>query len=295
MRCLVKLDTRAMRASILKQLLPPVVAGPLRARFGSVRYRGDFPSWAEALQRGSGYAAPDILAKVEAAALRVKRGEAVFERDSMLLPRIDHSPALLAGLLLAACRSGGRLHVLDFGGGLGTSYQQNRRFLQPGPELRWSIVEQPHFVEAGLRNFADGTLDFHVDIASCLRAGTPNVALLSSSLPYLESPHETLQRILSLDLEVVVIDRTAFIEGPRDRLCVQTVVRDIHPASYPAWFFSRSRFLRSFDERFTLVEEFENPHWNVNVASRQLGYVFCRTRPALSNSPITPTTRCTAS
>ena len=73
--------------------------------------------------------AQDILDKVLAATLKVKQGQAVFERDSVLFDEIEYSWPLLAGLMWAAASNGGKLNVLDFGGALGSSYYQNRKFL----------------------------------------------------------------------------------------------------------------------------------------------------------------------
>ena len=40
----------------------------------------------------------------------------------------------------------------------------------------------------------------------------------------------------------IIIDRTGFLEGSLDRLTIQNVPPHIYEASYPAWFFSRSKF-----------------------------------------------------
>ncbi len=62
--------------------------------------------------------------------LKVKRGEAVYERDSIVLEKFQYSWPLTSGLLYAATMSNSKLNVLDFGGSLGSSYYQNRNYLK---------------------------------------------------------------------------------------------------------------------------------------------------------------------
>jgi putative methyltransferase (TIGR04325 family) len=39
---------------------------------------------------------------------------------------------------------------------LGSSYFQNRKFLQSLPDVRWNVVEQPHYVDAGRKYIEEG-------------------------------------------------------------------------------------------------------------------------------------------
>ncbi len=137
---------------VAKDWLPPVLTRKL-LRFsslkGGITFDGPFVSWEEAKQRSSGYEDEQILDKVLAATLKVKRGEAVFERDSVLFDEIQYAWSVTAGLMWAAALDSGRLSVLDYGGSLGSSYFQNKKFLEDLQIVRWSVVEQAHFYEAG--------------------------------------------------------------------------------------------------------------------------------------------------
>ena len=62
-------------------------------------FTGDYASWEEAMQHCTGYDDPAILEKVKESLLKVKRGEAVCERDSVLLDKIEYSMPLLVSLL----------------------------------------------------------------------------------------------------------------------------------------------------------------------------------------------------
>ena len=259
----------------LRNWIPPAAMHFLQSWFGSVRFLGDYPTWEAAKRECAGYDSDAILERVKAASLAVKEGRAEFERDSVLFDKIQYSWPVLASLLRIACRNEGNLHVLDFGGSLGSSYRQNRGFLSGLKSLRWSVVEQAHFVECGQKYFQDEALRFFPDIDSCVAYHRPNVILLSSVLNYLEHPYETLQSMIDLGIDYILIDRTPFLEGMRDRLTVQKVSERIYPASYPAWFFSREKFLTFFQGRYRLMEEFDSLD-KANFPSHYLGFLLSR-------------------
>jgi putative methyltransferase (TIGR04325 family) len=200
-------------------------------------WRGDYPSWKAAEASSHGYDAEVILEKCRTAGMKVKRGEAAYERDSVLFDQVQYSWGLLAGLQLGAARSAGCLSVMDFGGSLGSTYFQNLRFLERLPRFEWNIVEQAQFVRVGQADFQDEALRFHHSIDDCVKARRPNVAVLSSSLQYLPDPHAILEEIIGHDFDVVILDRTPFIASERDLLTVQTVPASIYQASYPAGSF----------------------------------------------------------
>jgi len=217
---------------------------------------GDYSSWTEALAVSTGYDSEIILEKTRAALLKVKKGEAVFERDSVLFDEIQYSWPLLAGLMWVAAQSGGRLNVLDFGGSLGSTYFQNRRFLERLPAVRWNIVEQLRQAEVGKADFEDERLKFYSDLNACLAETQPNVIVLSSVLQYLEQPFEVLRTLSASPCNHLIVDRTPFWDGPTNRLCVQYVPASIYAASYPSWIFSLSRFRSSLNEGWEIVAEF---------------------------------------
>lgn len=247
--------------NLARQLLPPVLTDWLRARRpappdGRIRFSGDYAGWAEARRDCTGYEAAVILERTRDALRQVRDGRAVFERDSVLLPEPELPLPLLAGLLRIAAEKGGRLHVLDFGGSLGSSYFQCRDFLAPLAALRWSVVEQPVHVACGRAEFADGRLEFFPSIAECLATARPDVLLLSSVVQYLPEPHAFLAEVRGLGLDWIILDRTAFHAGPRDRLTVQHVPAGIYPASYPAWFFAEEPWRAGFAPSYACIAVF---------------------------------------
>ena len=113
--------------SAVRDWIPPIVLRVASRLRKSQGFFGDYPTWGEAMRASSGYDAAHILEKVKGALLKVKRGQAIYERDSVLFDRIEYSWPLLTGLLWVASLNENRLSVLDFGGSLGSSYFQNRQ------------------------------------------------------------------------------------------------------------------------------------------------------------------------
>lgn len=110
---------------LIKDLLPPAVLRAYRRVAATgIRFSGDHESWDGARATSTGYDGEEILRRARDAALKVKRGEARFERDSIILAEPEYSFPMLATLLRVAARRDGELTVLDFGGALGSSYRQ---------------------------------------------------------------------------------------------------------------------------------------------------------------------------
>ncbi len=252
---------------LLKIFIPPILLDGYRALrqatganrgelAGVVHLVGDFASWQEAASHSSGYDAEIILEKTKDALLKVKNGEAAYERDSLLFDRAEYSWPLLAGLAWAAARAEGCLNVLDFGGSLGSTYYQHRAFLSGLREVRWNIVEQPRHVEVGRRYFEDEHLKFYASIEDCLADTHPQVILLSSVLQYIPNPYELLEKLPALPCDALILDRTPFYNGARDWLCVQHVPVQLYQATYPVWIFSKERFLAHLRQHWDVMAEF---------------------------------------
>lgn len=259
--------------------LPPILIRWVRQiRGGGIYFEGEFATWNEASAKCTGYDAEYILTKVLAATLKVNRGEAVYERDSVIFNKIEYAWPVLAGLMWAAAR-GARLNVLDFGGALGSSYFQNREFLQSLPDVRWNVVEQAHYVEAGRVHIQNEQLRFYKSIEECLAENNPNVVLLSGVLQYLPDPRSILLDFLKVGADVVVLDRTIVNQSPVDRIYVQHVPPSIYSASYPCRSLSESVLINTFGVNYDFLGDFTSldfPALN-SIKSEFKGYIFTRT------------------
>jgi putative methyltransferase (TIGR04325 family) len=243
-----------------KNWLPPVVAGIAGKFFGRRnRFYGNYSNWEAAAAQCVGYQSQLILDKVLDSTLKVKRGEAAFERDSVLFETIEYRWPVIAGLMWGAAQFGGRLDVLDFGGALGSSYFQSRAFLKGLRQVRWSVVEQAHYVEAGIRHIQDDTLRFYHSIADCCAVGQPNSALLSSVLQYLPQPENVIRDVDSSRISILIVDRTPLCDASEDQICIQRVPTSIYPASYPMRVFSRNRIMKLLEKNWDTVADVLSP------------------------------------
>lgn len=244
---------------------------------------GNFYSWSDAQKGSVGYDSDEIIRKVYYATNKVKRGEAAYERDSVLFFESQYSMPLLAYLMLIAAKEKEGLHVLDYGGSLGSTYFQNRKILDQLPLLTWNVVEQKSFVSHGKREFSSKTLKFHDSIDDCLSLTQINTILFSSVLQYLEAPFSLLNSIIrNKSFKYVILDLTGIlIENTDDIITIQKVSPLIYTASYPCWLFNESKLLSYFSKEFILRETFYNQIGKMikvdgkNVA-RYKGYVFQR-------------------
>lgn len=245
----------------LKQLVPPLLTDAYRRlRYGARKpeygYFGDYRDWKAALADSSGYDSAAVFDKVFAALSLVRDKKAVYERDSVLFDRIHYAWPLLSGLMWIAALKGSRLNVVDYGGSLGSTYFQNEAFLKGLACVRWSVIEQPRFVECGKKHFEDGRLKFYGDLRSCVEAERPDAIILSSVIEYLPDPYGLIGEIIKDGFEFVIIDRTIFFDEP-DRITVQKVPPYIYDASYPCRIFNRKKFLGVFAPHYDLVADFE--------------------------------------
>ncbi len=253
---------------VLNNLLPPFVLKIKRLITNKRNinyYNGNYSSWEAALKNSSGYDSSLILEKVKNATLKVKYGEALYERDSVLFHVENYNWPLLAILLKIAGENKGRLNVIDFGGSLGSTYYQNRKMLS-SIEYQWCIVEQKHFVDFGKSELEKDNLHFYYDINSCLRERKPDIIILSSVLPYLKEPYNIIKAIKDTKVKNILIDRTPFLENNcRDRLTVQYVPECIYKASYPARFFCKGNILKAFSPEYKLILEFDAIGGTINL------------------------------
>jgi putative methyltransferase (TIGR04325 family) len=263
---------------IIKDLIPPICARIYTRKMSMYGWFGDYISWEDARSKCTSYDTPEILQRVKDALLKVKKSEAVYERDSVLFDKIEYSFPLLSGLMWIAANDAGKLNVVDFGGSLGSTYYQNRLFLSTLKEVHWNVVEQRHFVECGKIYLADESLHFYDSLQNCLKEQSPDTVLLSSVIQYIEKPYELLRDIIDIGFKYIIVDRTPFVDSNRDRLTVQKVPPNIYNASYPCWLFHERTFLDYFSNHYQLIVDFE-AHQGIiiylkDTTARYRGFIF---------------------
>jgi putative methyltransferase (TIGR04325 family) len=217
---------------------------------------GRYPDWASAKADCGGYDSHIIFDKVLQSALAVQRGEAAFERDSVLFYAPENNDFLLKNLEKVFSTEGG-IHLIDFGGSLGSTYFQHKNALEKYPNLIWCVVEQDFFVKKGNQNFISNVLNFEHILENAIQKYKANAILLSSVLQYLEKPYDVLNTIIKFKIPYIIFDRTPFIDEKEDRITKQIVPDKIYRASYPCWLFSENKMKEYLARHYTLFDTYE--------------------------------------
>jgi putative methyltransferase (TIGR04325 family) len=262
--------------SLAVDWLPPILLRFMRSVFyRRINFYGWYASWDDALGVCSGYHQEAIAKKVLNSTLLVKQNEASFERDSVLFDRVHYSWPVLSGLMLGAALEGGNLDVLDFGGALGTSFFQNKIFLQHLKNIKWSIVEQDHFVDLGRMYIEDDVLRFYKSIEEHAIKHCSNVILMSSVLQYLPNPYNILGKLVKQKPRIIIFDRTSFIvNGNKERIRIQKVPGKIYDATYPCWFLNKQKLINFLlENNYRLLESFDGNE-NLDTFANWEGLIF---------------------
>jgi putative methyltransferase (TIGR04325 family) len=253
MKSLILLELSVNKKEILRQYLPPAILDwLLRMGAGGNKFKYGFESWEEAASLCSGYDNSRIVEVVTMASRKVRDEEAVYERDGVLFAEIQYSWPLLA-CLLATPRSHGPWNIVDWGGALGSSYRQNKQFLNSaGIDVNWYVVEQPTLVRVGQSEFSNEELSFHSQTPN----NTPgffDVVLFASSLNYISNTDHVINTVLKMEPSRIIFDRTPTARGVTDLYGVQTVGRDIYKASYPIRIFGNNKIAELLSPKYDLL------------------------------------------
>ena len=220
-------------------------------------WSGNYSSWEEAMDDCEGYDAEDIFEKVSQASLKVKRGEAAFERDSVLFEKHEYNNDFLEIIQTISSEHLGNFNVLDFGGSLGSVYFQYKPILDKLNHVKWNVVEQKHFVDFGTEKIESVNLKFYYSIEECQTENKCKVALLSSVISYVQYPFEILQNLKNYKFEYIIIDKTLFSNEVHDHITKQVVPEDIYEASYPCRVFSKKKLITFMLKDYDLIKEFD--------------------------------------
>lgn len=246
--CLPPIAMRCLKKMLCKNAPPP----PQRANI----WQGDYPDWQSAVAAcDGGYDSDAIFQKVVTAARKVRDGEALWERDSVCFYHEEYNWPLLASLMHIAALQGGKLHVLDFGGALGSTYMQHRKFLDTLPDFSWNVVEQAHVVSCGQKEFSTNKLHFYSSMDDCFIDKNINCVLLSSVLQYLPDPYAFINDVLLKQPVALLIDRTPFLLD-RARITIQNVPEEIYKASYVCRWVDKGIVQQKMEILYTCTAEF---------------------------------------
>lgn len=225
---------------LLKEFAPPITSA---LRWYSFKYgwKGSYRSFDEAQQKCAGYDEQHILNRIIETTLRVRNGDIAYERDGIPYDTVQMNFPLLKTLLYIASTNNNELTVIDFGGSLGTTYYQNLPYLKHLKKLKWCIIEQPKFVEAGKKDFENEHVRFYHTIEECMKENDPQLFLICNVLQYIRKPYDLLEEIVKRRIPYLMLDFMHYNDKDADRMTIQHVPPVFYgvAASYPCRFFSR--------------------------------------------------------
>lgn len=240
--------------NLIKLLCPPIFIHLIKLRTEFYGFYGDFKSWENAQSNvGAGYEEKEIFCKVKSATEKVRGGEALYERDSVLFYKENYNFQLLTGLFYILSKDG-FLSVADFGGALGSTYFQNIKLFK-NSKVQWHVIEQEDFVTYGKNNIPE--INFEYSIEECVKKHKINCLLISGVIQYLNNPYDFLDRFLQQNIPYILIDRTP-IENIQDKIMVQKVPPDIYKAQYPVWILSKNRIDSYIETKYEFLYRWDN-------------------------------------
>ena len=221
----------------VRGVLPYRVVRAIRRRNKGVV--GNYRTWEEALQATGPYK-PEMATLIDT----VRRYR---DREPSYLNQYDPSCRgisypLLAGLLTASVRCGGRLSVLDFGGSLGQTWFGLEWTLRHLPvPTTWCVVDQPGCVEGALPWFESDQLRFYTSVEAAVSEHELNTVVCSSTLQYLDQPYDVLDVLARLKLPHIILDRTAVSNEDTELIMRQHTPADMGGDVHPLRTLSRVR------------------------------------------------------
>lgn len=227
---------------LVKELVPPIAHN---LRWFSFKYgwKGDYKDYDEAKKKCEGYDEQHILNKIKESTSKVKNKEIAYERDGIAYDQVQMNFPMLSALLYVASKNDNELVLIDFGGSLGTAFYQNYTHLKHLKKLKWCIIEQPSYVEAGKAEFENEHITFYNSISECLAENNVQLFLICNALQYLEKPYALLEEVKDSGIPHVLLDFIGYNDQPGDRITIQYVPPVFYgvEASYPCYFPDRNR------------------------------------------------------
>ena len=173
--------------TFIKQFIQPILLELYRACRNSIypRYiwEGMYPHFRDVPAIGPGFSSVNWI---NAAIAHTQKMIAVSNNYGSVPTEVVEEYVFLPMLAAIACRrNGGKLRILDFGGGVGISYVHLLSSLVECPVIDYHIVELEWACQAGSRLFKhDGRIHFHRSLPSDLTE--VDILHMNSVLQYIE-------------------------------------------------------------------------------------------------------------
>ena len=219
--------------------MPPKVKIVIRAALSRFVGFHRVDSWETAQKKSMGYESPQVIDLVVNDAMRLREKIKESEQATSRFQQI--ATAMLLCISEGHGMEKKNWRVLDFGGGSGDYFFQFKKFA-PGILMEWTVLETPALAsELQLQNRNEDPNIKWIDSFEQLD-GKYDVIVCSSVLQYLQNPFETLKELVKKS-DFLILNRLPLIDSSEHIVAVQRIWSNKRRGSYPANFFSETRFL----------------------------------------------------
>lgn len=219
-----------------------------------LEFSGPYATWSEAQQSSVGYDSPFALGKVRTALLEVLTGNKKYERDGTSFDAIPSIYTVRDKLnkLLAPSSI-----VVDFGGGLGGTYVNNRDIID-GRCQQYIVIEQKSFCDEGKRIAADFDLPVcFLESPKDIHLEKVDIVIASSVLHYIDDWRGIVDQLLALTPSHIIVDRQPFTNGKTGIFVQENDGYYEEKVSYPARIINQAEFISAF-KGYTPIETWKS-------------------------------------
>jgi putative methyltransferase (TIGR04325 family) len=263
-----------------KNLIPPFLYDLLLLLFNrKIIFIGPFSCWKDASDKSVGYGSNKILSQVFKSSMRVKNGEAEYERDGINFYEQDYNWELLTTIVSLQNSKGlnEKVIIYDFGGSLGSTYYRNKKYFEyVCLNFIWNIIEQKSYYDLGIRYFESENLKFHHSLDQVKNNFSADLIILGSVIQFVENPIKLIETLTSLKTHFIYIDRLFYsTEITKPEIFIQKVPQSINAGSYPCWIFPPFYLEKLFkDLGYTCISKFKCSDKLDNITSN--GCIFVK-------------------
>jgi putative methyltransferase (TIGR04325 family) len=201
-------------------------------------------SWNTALAKSIGYESSSVVGPVIEAARQLRNDC----QEAALATSRYHQVAsgMLCCIAQYDLKKNQPIRVLDFGGGSADYFFQFEKFV-PHISFEWTVLETPALAEAMQRDLGHDHANLRWVDSFEKTSESYDVVLCSSVLQYVEKPFEVLDQLVKKS-QFLILNRLPLVDTAEHFVAVQRIVTKRKRGSYPAHFFSESKFMQDLSQ-----------------------------------------------
>ena len=215
--------------SIIRRLTPPVLFDMFRRSDPPELWSGIYERYADVPIAGPGFDGDVWINQTRAYTQRML---ATSQSDGSIPKEVTGEHMLLPLVAALVCeQSGGKVGILDFGGGMGVAYVYLLSSLVNCNSIDYHVVEREAVCEEGARLFEhDKRIRFHPRLPAEL--GQIDILYVSSALQYIEDYPALLKELMNIQAKYFLFVKLSAGDIPT----YATAQQNVSGTTLPYWF-----------------------------------------------------------